>query len=226
MTMNKTILLLVLGLSSPLFFCGCFATQEDVGVLKTQVAALNKTLENLQKNQAGLDVQMEELMGQLIQSSENLKDFDYKLDNISTKLDNITSALDNKDGSDYKMPPGEIYQQAKSQFDSKQYASAAKGFALYLQNAPEGQNAEESYLYLADTLYNLKDYQKAAVSSATLLDKYPKSKYTASARIIYAKSIIPLGKKEEAKNYLQSVLQDYKGSTEAAEAKKLIGEIK
>ncbi len=225
MTINKIAVLSVLGLSSPLFFCGCFATQEDVGVLKTQVAALNKTLENLQKNQAGLDVEMEELMGQLVQSSENLKDFDYKLDNISTKLDNIISALD-KEGTEYKMPPGEIYQQAKSQFDSKQYASAAKGFALYLQNAPEGQNAEESYLYLADSLYNLKDYQKAAVSSATLLDKYPKSKYTASARIIYAKSIIPLDKKDEAKNYLQSVLQDYKGSTEAAEAKKLIGEIK
>lgn len=225
MKINKITALSVLGLGSPFFLCGCFATQDDVKVLKTQVAALNKTLENLQKNQAGLDVQMEDLMSQLIQSSENLKDFDYKLDNISTKLDNITSALE-KDGSDYKMPPGEIYSQAKSQLDSAQYASAAKGFALYIQNAPNGQNIEESYLYLAQALFNLEDYQKAAVSSATLLDKFPKSKHTAAARIIYARSIIPLGKKDEAKNYLQSVVQDYKGSTEAAEAKKLIGEIK
>ena len=218
MKINKITALSVLGLGSPFFLCGCFATQDDVKVLKTQVAALNKTLENLQKNQAGLDVQMEDLMSQLVQSSENLKDFDYK-------LDNITSALE-KDGSDYKMPPGEIYSQAKSQLDSAQYASAAKGFALYIQNAPNGQNIEESYLYLAQALFNLEDYQKAAVSSATLLDKFPKSKHTAAARIIYARSIIPLGKKDEAKNYLQSVVQDYKGSTEAAEAKKLIGEIK
>ncbi len=225
MRINKIIILSVLGISSPLVMSGCFATQDDVRILKTQVAALNKTLENLQKNQAGLDVQMEELMSQLIRSSENLKDFDYKLDNISTKLDNITSALDGEK-TEYKMPPGEIYEQAKTQFDSKQYNTAAKGFALYIQNAPDGQNIEEAYLYLAQALYNLEEYQKAAVSSATLLDKYPKSKHTAAARIVYARSIIPLDKKEEAKNYLQSVVQDYKGSTEAAEAKKLIGEIK
>lgn len=225
MRINKIIILSVLGASSPLLMSGCFATQDDVRILKTQVAALNRTLESLQKNQAGLDVQMEELMNQLVQSSENLKDFDYKLDAISTKLDNITSAVDGGN-TEYKMPPGEIYSQAKAQLDSKQYASAAKGFALYIQNAPDGQNIEESYLYLAQALYNLEDYQKAAVSSATLLDKYPKSKYTAAARIIYARSIIPLDKKEEAKNYLQSVVQDYKGSAEAAEAKKLIGEMK
>lgn len=225
MKVNHIYALFILGLCSPFFLCGCFATQDDVKVLKTQVAALNKTLESLQKNQAGLDIQMEELMTQLVQSSENLKDFDYKLDNISTKLDNITSALEKKDG-EYKMPPGEIYTQAKNQFDAKQYSSAAKGFALYIQNAPEGQNIEESYLYLAQALYFLEEYQKAAVSSATLLDKFPKSRYTAAARITYARSIVPLGKKDEAKNYLQSVVQDYKGSSEAAEAKKLIGEIK
>lgn len=225
MKIKNIIFLSVLGASSPFLLCGCFATQDDVKVLKTQVAALNKTLESLQKNQAGLDTQMEELMEQLVKSSENLKDFDYKLDGISVKLDNITSALEKKDGQ-YQMPPGEVYIQAKSQLEAKQYTSAAKGFALYIQTAPEGQNIEEAYLSLSQALYELEEYQKAAVASATLLDKYPKSKYTAAARILYARSIIPLGKKDEAKNYLQSVVQDYKGSSEAAEAKTLIGEIK
>ncbi len=222
--MIKKFSLVVLGCFSLFVLSGCFATQDDVSVLKTQVAALNKTLQDLQKNQAAAGTQMEDLTIQLTQSGENLKDFDYKLDDLSSKLDNIASML-NKEGS-AAMLPSDIFAEAQKQFKAEQCAQALRGYTLYIKDAPDGQNIQEAYLNAATCQYNLKEYQKAAVSAATLLDKFPKSEYTAQARILYAQSILPLNKKEEAKTYLKSVVQDFKNTKEATEAKKLLEGIK
>lgn len=224
----KRVLFIFTGLSSLLFLGGCVATQDDVSVLKTQVAALNKTLQDMQRNQAASGQQMEELGLKLAQSSENLKDFDYKLDALSAKLDNITSMVTAaaEKQTEYTMLPGDIFEEAQGQYNNKQFESAVKGFNLYLKSAPEGQFAQETYLMLGDSYFNQKDYQRAAVAAATLLDKYPGSKQTAAARVLYAKSIIPLDKKAEAKTYLKSVVQDFKDTPQAAEAKELLEGIK
>lgn len=219
-----------LGLSSLLFFCGCFATQDDVSVLKTQVAALNRTLQDVQRNQAASSQQMEDLGEKLTQSSDNLKDFDYKLDALSAKLDNITTIVTTvekqKQQPDYQMLPSDIFADAKTQFENSHFDSAVKGFNLYLKSAPDGQFAQDTYLMLGQSYYGQQDYQRAAVAAATLLDKYPNSKQTAQARILYAKSIIPLNKKEEAKTYLKSVVQDFKDTPQAEEAKQLLDGMK
>jgi len=205
-----------------LFLQGCFVTQSDIGVLKTQIAALNKTLQDVQRTQSSVDQQMSDVTIQLTQSVDNIQNFDYKLDSISAKLDNISAKLENGKNAGYQMPPSEVYSQAKAQFDAKQFDGAISGFNLYIKTAPDGQNAEDAYLYLAAAYENKKEYQKAAVAAANLLEKYPKSRHTANARIIYARSILPLGKKDEAINYLKSVMQDFKNTPEAAEAAKLL----
>jgi TolA-binding protein len=217
---------LTFAVSGPLLLSsGCIVTQSDVGVLKTQIAALNKTLQDVQRNQVSVDQQMEDVTIQLTQAADNLNQFDYKLDAISTKLDNISSVLNAKDSAP-AMLPGEIYEEAKKQFDAEQYSLAISGFSLYIKNAPEGQNIEEAYLYLSESYLNTRENQKAAVAVATLLDKYPQSQYTAAARVLYARTILPLGKKDEASNYLRSVMQDFKNTLQAEEAQKLLKDIK
>ncbi|MDR0646356.1 MAG: hypothetical protein LBG46_05265 [Elusimicrobiota bacterium] len=194
--------------------------------MKTQIAALNKTLEDVQRNQISVDQQMEDVSIRLTQSVDNLDNFDYKLDSISTKLDNISAALENGKNTAYQMLPGDIFIQAKSQFDAAQYEQAANGFSLYIKNAPEGQNIEEAYTFLSESYYNQKEYQKAAVAAATMLEKFPQSRYTPNARVLYARSILPISKKEEAVTYLKSVIQDFKNTPSAAEAKKILEGIK
>ena len=205
-----------------LFLQGCFVTQSDIGVLKTQIAALNKTLQDVQRTQSSVDQQMEDVTIQLTQSVDNIREFDHKLDSISTKLDNISAKLESSKNAGYQMPPGEVFSQAKAQYDAAQYDGAISGFNLYIKTAPNGQNIEDAYLLLAQSYFQKQDYQKAAVSAATLLDKHPKSRYTAAARIIYARGILPLGKNEEAANYLKSVMQDFPNTPEAAEAARLL----
>jgi TolA-binding protein len=223
---NKKIFLIITGLSSLLFLQGCIVTQADIGVLKTQIAALNQTLQDVQRNQASVDHQMEDITDRLTQSVDNLHNFDYKLDAITTKLGDISSQLDVVKEAGYKMPPAEVYAQAKTQFDAKQYESAASGFSLYLKEAPQGAQAQGAWLFLSGSYFNIGEYQKAAVTAATLLEKYPDSRHTANARILYARSILPLGKKDEAQKYLKSVVQDFRNTPEAAEAARLLEGIK
>ena len=213
--------LFFVGISS-LFVCGCVATQDDMSILKTQISALNKTLQSVQANQASNDQQIQDLSAQLTQANDNLREFNYKLDQLSSKLDNITTALGSQEGVQYQMSPTEIFDEAKKQFDNKNYATAVEGFNLYVKTAPQGASIEEAYFYLAKSNLELKDYQQAALNAATLLDRYPNSKLTAQSRLLYAQSIWPLNKKDEAVMYLKSILQDFKNTDFAKEAKKLL----
>ena len=221
----RNLFLIFVGINS-LFLCGCVATRDDISILKTQISALNKTLQSVQANQAASDQQIQDLSVQLTEANDNLRDFNYKLDQVSSKLDNITSSISEKGTTQYKSSPTELFAEAKKQFDNKNYAAAAEGFNLYIKSAQNGANIEEAYLYLAQSNLELKDYQVAAVNAATLVDKYPNSKLTAQARIVYAKSILPLNKKDEATMYLKSVVQDFKNTDFAKEAKDLLKNIK
>lgn len=221
----RKIFLIFVGIGS-LSFCGCVATRDDISILKTQIAALNKTLQSVQANQASNDQQIQDLSVQLTEANDNLRDFNYKLDQVSSKLDNITTSLSSQETEQYKMSPSELFEEAKKQFDNKNYTEAVEGFNLYIKSAPQGVNIEEAYLYLAKSNLELKDYQQAALNAATLLDKYPDSKLTAQTRLVYAKSIVPLDKKDEAVMYLKSIVQDFKNTDFAKEAKDLLKAIK
>ena len=200
--------------------CGCLATQEDTSILKLQISELNKILNELQQNQADNAVQMEEIMGRLTQATDHIENFDYKLDNLSAKIDNFESSLKSTKTT---MMPTEIYAQAKKQFDDKQYAAALKGFGLYLKATENnGTSAQEAYLNITRIYLEQQEYNSAAVTAATLMEKFPKSSLIASARLVYAKSIIPLGKTEEAKNYLDSIIEDFQKSKAAKEAKTVL----
>lgn len=217
----RNLFLIFVGINS-LFLGGCVATRDDISILKTQISVLNKTLQSVQANQAASDQQIQDLSVQLTEANDNLKDFNYKLDQVSSKLDNITSSISEKETSTYKSSPTELYSEAKKQFDNKNYATAAEGFNLYIKSAPNGANVEDAYFYLAKSNFELKDYQTAAINAATLIDKYPSSKLTAQGRLVYAQSILPLNKKEEATMYLKSVVQDFKDTDFAKEAKDLL----
>ena len=99
----RNLFLIFVGISS-LSFCGCVATRDDISILKTQIAALNKTLQSVQANQASNDQQIQDLSVQLAQANDNLKDFNYKFDQVSSKLDDITTALNSFEQSQYQTP--------------------------------------------------------------------------------------------------------------------------
>jgi len=221
---NYIKLFFILGGASFLF-SGCLATQEDTQILKIQIAQLDKTLQELQKNQADNAVQMEELIGRLTQATDNLENFEYKIESLNAKLDNIESTVGKTQNT--TVFPSEIYAQAKKQFEDKKYDTALQGYGLYLKaTESRGTYAQEAYLNSAIIYFEKKDYQAAAIAAATLMEKFPKTSLMPDARLVYAKSVMNLNKKDEAKTYLKSIEQDFPKSNAAKEAKTLLKGIK
>ena len=215
-----------------LLLSGCIASERDMGTLKLQLKELSETIAVMQTNQAELASQMAELNQNLSVSNENLSQLDGQLFSLSTKLDDINAAVKSAQATATEaaekpaMLPSEMYNEALAQLNKQAYDVAADGFKLYIETYPEGENIDQAYIYLGDAYAAQNQTKPAAIAYATVLQKFPKSKLTATARLKYARSIIPLGKTEEAKRYLNSVVQDFARSPEARLAKEELAKLK
>lgn len=208
---------------------GCVASQTDVGTLKLQLQELNNSIVQMQSNQAELAGKMDELNQNLTVSNENWAQIDGQFSKISAKLDDVTASVNRlaaKEAQATAMSPSDLFAQAKSHLDKGAFEAAVSGFNLYISKYPTAENVEQAYMYLGDAYSEAGQTKPAAVAYATLLQKFPSSKLTASARLKYARSIIPLGKKEEAKKYLSSVVQEFASSAEAKLAKAELAKLK
>lgn len=230
--MNIKINLLCLGGLGLLLCSGCIASERDMGTLKLQLKELNDTIALMQTNQAELASKMEELNQNLAVSNENLSQLDGQLFSLSTKLDDINAAVKGgqtaaaQEGEGRVMLPSDIFNEAKNHLNKQAYDLAVTGFKLYIDKYPEGENIQQAYIYLGDAYAAQGQAKPAAIAYATVLQKFPESKIIPTARLKYARGIIPLGKTEEAKRYLNSVVQDFGRSPEARLAKEELANLK
>ena len=223
----KNIFTLILIGGAGSLLCGCIATQQDMGTLQGQLRELNTTLAQVQSNQAELANKLDELSQYLSVSNENLAQSSGQISGLSAKLDDITASLQtSKAAAGEDVPqavnavlPSDLFAEAKNLFDKGSYEPAATGFKLYTTKYPDSENVEQAYLYMGDAYIAAGQTKKGAIAYATLLQNFPKSKLTATARFKYALSIVPLGKTDEARRYLSSIVAEFPKSPEATQAK-------
>ena len=229
--MNRNIKIFCLG-GLGLLLSGCIASERDMGTLKLQLKELNDTIAVMQVNQAELASKMEELNQNLSVSNENLSQLDAQIFNLSAKLDDINVAVKSgqsgaeNTGEQKVLLPSDIFNEAKNHLNKQAYDLAVTGFKLYIEQYPEGENIEQAYIYMGDAYFAQEQAKPAAIAYATVLQKFPESKIIPTARLKYARSIIPLGKTEEAKRYFSSVVQDFGSSLEARLAKEELAKLK
>ncbi|MFH1619687.1 MAG: tetratricopeptide repeat protein [bacterium] len=209
------------------------ATQQDMVQLESQMDDLNSTIGNMQKNQADLAVKMDTLSSSLVSFSESLKDFGNQVTRLSSRLDDIGTALGQKvtalgqtikkqqEEAEASLLPSKIYNDSYLNLTRKNYDLAAQGFRLYLEKFSQGEMAENAWYNLGEACYAGSRWQDAAVAYASVLDKFPQSRQTASARLKYALSLLKLpgSHRDEAERYLKSVIQDFPKSGQARLAK-------
>lgn len=225
---------------------GCLATQRDLDTVKLQLQELSTVLVQIQSNQAELAGKMDELNHSLSVSNENVSQVDNQFSQLSAKLDDMAASVRTGTSADANAPqassvlPSDLFTESKGLLDSGAFESAAMGFKLYISKYPQNENIEQAYMYLgdayaaqadaltaqADTASAQKQAKSAAIAYATVLQKFPKSKFTAAARLKYARNIVPLGKTEEAKKYLNSVVKEFPSSEEAKLAKAELAKLK
>ena len=238
--MKNIITLILIGGAGSLL-AGCLASQQDMSALQAQLKELNSTITQMQANQAELASKMEELNQNLSVSNENLAQTSSQLTDLSSKLDDITasvrpasrktvtSANGTENAADTTAPstvlPSDLFAESKNHFDKGSYDAAATGFKLYISKYPRSEKTDQAYIYLGDAYIAAGQTKKGAVAYATLLQQFPKSKLIPTGRLKYALSILPLGKMDEAKRYLASIVQDYPKSSEALQAQKELAKL-
>ena len=227
----KNILTLILLGGAGSLLSGCFlpANQQDISELKAIVS-------QMQANQSELASKMDELNQNLSVSNENLAQTGTQLSDLSAKLDDITAtirpgraaAATAENGEELPVVatqpanavlPSDLFAEAKNHLDKGSYEAAATGFKLYTTKYPQSAQTDQAYIYMGDAYIAQGQTKKGAVAYATLLQQFPKSKLVPAARLKYALSIVPLGKTDEAKKYLSSVVAEFPNSPEATQAK-------
>lgn len=208
----------------------CLASDKDIDGLRAEIAQLTTTLNSMQQNQADLGTRMDSLSSDINVTNENMTETGNMISKLSSKLDDLSvaTAAVAQAQADAKavILPTTIFENARKSLDEGNYDAAIEGFNLYLTKFPDGELVEESNYLLGDSYAGKKQWKDAAVQYAKLLQKYPKSKNTPAYRLKYAKAILPLNKKSEAKKYLQSIPQDYPKSSEAKIAARELASIK
>ncbi len=216
---------------------GCVATQRDVSDLssqmddmKLQMSQLQGTMESLQKNQADLFVRMDQVQTSMTSLNENLGDFNHQMSTLKTRWDDLEARVDGRmrsvqenvtkqQAEEVAALPGRTFRDAELNLLKKNYDLAIQGFGLYLKQSPQGELADQAVYHIGEAQADKGDAASAAKSFATVLDRYPRSRLTAASRLRYALALLKLkGKGEEAQRYLQSVIDDFPKSQEAAAA--------
>lgn len=232
-------------LAALLFLGGCVATQRDVLELESHTEDVKKSVNSLQANQADLSVQLKQLHEDLAAYAESSKDMQAQMSKLSSKLDEMTAAIEQRVASigstltaqqakgieeqkaaASRENPTELFNTADVRLGVKDYALAAKGFDEYLSKYPKGALVDVATYKLGEAYFGLRKYESAGRQFAVVLEKYPKSEMTPSARLRYALCLIRLNKSlPEARQYLESVVDDFPRSPEAkaaaAELKKI-----
>jgi len=115
--------------------------------------------------------------------------------------------------------PSDLFNTADVRLSLKNYDLAAKGFADYAAKFPNGALIDVAAYKLGQAYYGLGKWEAAGRQFALVLERYPKSEMTASARLMYAMSLIQMKKSlEEARQYLESIAADFPSSPEAKAA--------
>lgn len=221
-----------------IFLSSCMATQKDMIVLQSQIDDLNSNIYTLKKNQADLSLKIDELNKNLTVFSENTKDLSTGISNLSLKIDNYTETTDKKINQIGKAVTEKqntnteneytIFYKGINAYSSKRFNDAVEIFGEYIKKYPKADNIDMAYYYIANSLYDIKNYKDASIFYAKIMVNYPQFKEMPQVRLKYAVSLINLNDKtkiDEAITYLKSIEKDFPKEIEAKNAKLILLEL-
>ncbi len=223
-----------------LFFSSCVATQKDMVILQSQIDDLNANIYTLKKNQADLSLKIEELNRNLIAFNENSKDLNIEITKLSNKIDeygiqtdkkinqldkNLSQKVVKDENRDIEK---EIFYKGLSFYSSKKYIQAIESLKEYIVKFPKGENLDNAYFYLADSLFDINNFKEAAIFYAKIISLYPSFPKMAYVRLKYSLALLNLkdsSKIDEAITYLKSVIKEYPDLAEAEAAKQILSKL-
>jgi tol-pal system protein YbgF len=124
-----------------------------------------------------------------------------------------------------QIPPGQLFRAAYGFYMEGDYDTAIAGFQKYLFDYPETQLAGAAQFWIAESLAKLEEYEIALQEYDRLLTQYPQNDKLPDGYYGKASVLLKLGRKEEARQLLQYVVDHFGGSIAARKAENRLQEM-
>jgi tol-pal system protein YbgF len=208
---------------------------DSVNKLSTSMAAVQK---NTQDFSAASGARLDTMGTQVQGLSDNVADLQARLGKLDQKLTDIQNTLQNVDskmaGSPTTaappaagMPPGPVassappasadvlYSNGLRDINGKHYDLATQEFSDYMRFYGDTDLASNAQFYLGEIAFMQGQFQQALDAYNKVIENYPKSFKTASARMRKGFCLAELGQKAAAIRELRTVIRQYPGTDEA-----------
>jgi tol-pal system protein YbgF len=214
---------------------------DSANKLNVAMAALQKSMQDFSANSgARLDTTGTQVQG----LSDNVADLQARLGKLDQKLTDVQNTLQSVDSKlatpppPPQPPPGALptpspaasappataapppsadvlYSNGLRDINGKHYDLAQQEFQDYLKYYGDTDLASNAQFYLGEIAFMQSEYPQALDAYNRVIDNYPKSFKTASARMRKGFCLAELGQKAAAIRELRSVVRQFPGTDEA-----------
>ena len=203
-------------------------------------AASGARLDTMGTQVQGLSDNVGDLQARVGKLDQKLTDIQNTLQNVDSKLASPAAAplsappaaLSGPSGTIPTIPPGGpapsasgppasadvLYSNALRDINGKHYDLSTQEFQDYLKYYGETDLASNAQFYLGEVAFMQNQFQQALDAYNKVIENYPKSFKTASARMRKGFCLAELGQKASAVRELRSVIRLYPGTDEAKRA--------
>jgi tol-pal system protein YbgF len=205
-------------------------------------AASGARLDTMGTQVQGLSDNVADLQARVGKLDQKLTDIQNTLQNVDSKLASPAPAPGMASPSTMSAPSGSVpsgapmamppstsaagppasadvlYSNALRDINGKHYDLATQEFQDYLKYYGETDLASNAQFYLGEVAYMQNQFQSALDSYNKVIENYPKSFKTASARMRKGFCLAELGQKASAVRELRAVVRLYPGTDEAKRA--------
>ncbi len=203
-------------------------------------AASGARLDTMGTQVQGLSDNVADLQARLGKLDQKLTDIQNTLQNVDSKLASPAaspssgppSTMNGPSGTMPTIPPGGpaasaagppasadvLYSNALRDVNGKHNDLAMQEFQDYLRYYGDTDLASNAQFYLGEIAYNQNQFQAALDAYNKVIENYPKSFKTASARMKKGFCLAELGQKASAVRELRAVVRLYPGTDEARRA--------
>ena len=226
---------------------GC-ATKRDIAVVNERLSRIELQTHQTEKMVADMDSVIstgaeasrmlqndirqstEELITQMTQLLENYQDLMSRIDQMSgQQVIKVSPTSSPGAQATDQAPPPSTSQQAEADcidtYDNAftlvrrgEYETAIEGFREFLTNCETHTDVQNAYYWIGECYYSQEKYTQAVVEYDHLLKNYPNTPNIGRALYKLARCKQELGKKDEAKQLFEQLVNDHAGTLEAEQA--------
>jgi tol-pal system protein YbgF len=207
------------------------AELKDVLAKATKLLARNSAdlgadvdgLEREQAKLAGLVAEASALTEEIKAAQE--RDRKIFLDRI-TEIERRLVALAEQVNKTPNRTPAQLYQEGKTAFDGRDFASARESFKAMVIKYPDNPLADDAQYYRGEALYREKQYQLALGELQKVFEKYPGSNWAPEALYRAGEAALNLQWCTDARAYLNVLMRKYPKADVVKKARTKDAEIK